>query len=271
MSALIKGNVAVVTGGATGIGFAIAEQLAARGMHLVLAGRRIEKLEEAADKLKPHGVEILPVACNVRQRAQVRALASRANAAFGRTDLLVANAGGSKFGRLRDFDDDAWDEAIETNFLSATYAVQAFYPAMAERGSGAILITGSQTALPPDWALNHGPYIACKAGLLALGLQLRHEAALYGVNVSVLVPASTLSEMHMETIPAGSPHAFAMNPELPKVKMSRKTAEEVARRALAGLDDNDAIIATHPEMAPFVRNYCDRLLGAYEKAAMFGG
>jgi NAD(P)-dependent dehydrogenase (short-subunit alcohol dehydrogenase family) len=267
-------KVAVVTGGATGIGLALGKALAREGMDIVLASRNAAKLEEAAKIIRESGRRVIAVPCDVADRPQVYALATRANAAFGRVDVLCANAGATSAGRYLDHRDEDWDWAIDVNLRGMTHCVQAFYPAMAARGAGTILLTGSQTSLPPDWVRDHGPYVPAKAAVFALAMSLRAEAAAFGVAVSLLLPAATHTDIFASTRPVPNYNGPGILPNegLPPPSADFPfflSPDEVAERALDGLRRNAPIIATHAGMKPLVEDYFRRILTAYDEAARF--
>jgi NAD(P)-dependent dehydrogenase (short-subunit alcohol dehydrogenase family) len=274
MSSDRTGQVAVITGGGSGIGLAIARGLAREGMDLVLASRKPERLDAAAASLRDLGRRVLTVPCDVADRAQVYALADRATQMFGKVDLLCANAGATTAGPLADHRDEDWDWSIDINFRGVTNCVQAFYPAMAARGSGTILITSSQTALAPDWVRNHGPYIAAKAAVVALATSLRAEAAERGVAVSLLVPSGSDTEIlsNWRYVPGAENAGIMPYEDAPPPRMDMPfmlTPEEIAERALDGLRRNAPIIVTHAGMKPVVEHYFARILQAYDEAAAF--
>lgn len=264
-------KVAVVTGASTGIGLALARALAAEGMNVVMVSSNKERIEQAAASLGDTGRRVLAIACDVTDRAQVRALADRVTREFGGTDLLCANAGATSAGEFIDHKDEDWDWALDIGLHSITNCVQAFYPQMAKRGSGTILLTGSQTSLVPDWVKGHGPYVAAKAGVLALAFALRAEAAEHGVKVSLLMPAGTATDvsLHARQVPPGKGEMTvweglpSMDPDWPFMI----SPEEVAARAVSGLKDDAPLITTHPGMRPLVEDYFARILSAYDRAA----
>lgn len=270
-----KNKVAVVTGGTTGIGLALAKALAREGMNVVIASRKPENLKAAEEELGESGQKILTVPCDVADRAQVYALAEKAKEVFGHVDLLCANAGATTVGRLVDHDDAAWDWALDLNFRGVTNCIQAFYPDMEARGSGTILMTSSQVALSPDWVFNHGPYVAAKAAVLGLGLSLRPEAAKHGVKVSVLLPAGTETEIVTSKpwrVPDEDGADFEINPNAPKLDDDYPfflSTEEVAERALDGLRRNAAMIITHAHVRPLFDKWCDEIRAEYDNAAQF--
>jgi short-subunit dehydrogenase len=235
-------------------------------MDVVIASSNVEKLNAAAARLRDTAERrVQALRCDVSDRDQVRDLADRVEAEFGRVDLLCANAGATTRGEYVDHRDEDWDWALAVNLRGVTNCIQAFYPAMAARGEGAILITGSQTAFAPDWVLGHGPYVAAKAAVHALALALRAEAAERGVDVSLLVPAATQTDIaqNARRVPADS-GAMRMRADAPSgLPPLYLSAEEVAARAISGLKANDPIIVTHAGMRPLAQDYCDRIMAAY--------
>jgi short-subunit dehydrogenase len=267
------GKTVVITGGSSGIGLALAERFAAAGANLVLASKNASKLESAVRHLGERGAPALTVQCDVTKRGEVYALAKKTVATFGPVELLCANAGATTVGRYVDHADDDWDWAIDTNLRGVIHALQAFYPNMVARRSGKILITGSQTALVPDWVLGHGPYVAAKAALLGLAFALRAEAAQADVKVSLLLPAYTATTIAETARPVGpGTGAMVINEASPPPDPHFPFAlspDEVAARAIAGLRVNAPIIVTHAAMRPLVEEYFGRILAAYDAAANF--
>ncbi|MGH7785851.1 MAG: SDR family oxidoreductase [Candidatus Binatia bacterium] len=118
---LLKGRTALVTGGGTGLGQVIAQQLAAAGADLLLAARNVERLDQAAAEIRAAtGRRVETGFVNIRDRATVEALAARATAQFGAIDMLINNAGGQFPQRARDFTPKGWQAVIETN-LTGTW------------------------------------------------------------------------------------------------------------------------------------------------------
>jgi short-subunit dehydrogenase len=244
-------------------------------MNLVLASRDPEHLEAAAGALRETGRRIVTVPCDVADRVQVYALAQRVKEAFGKVDFLCAVAGATTAGRMLDHNDADWDWSIDVNFRGITNCVQAFLPDMAARGEGTIMLTASQTAIAPDWVINHGPYVAAKAAVVAFATNLRAEVGLLGVTVQLFIPAGTNSDIMMTArrvpdengafftpteglVPPADPnHPFMMEPE------------EVAARAVDGLRRKAPIVVTHAAMKPIVEHYFGRILAAYDDAARF--
>jgi short-subunit dehydrogenase len=243
-------------------------------MNVVLSSSKPDRLQAAAETLRTAGGNIVTVPCDVADRAAGRNLAAQAKASFGQVDLLCANAGATTFGRYEDHQDEDWDWSIDVNFRGVTNCIQTFYPDMVARGGGTLMLTGSQTALAPDWVLGHGPYVAAKGAVLALALALRAEAQQHNVAVSLLLPAATQSDImqNARLVPPGT-GTVSVNADVPAPDpaVSFISADEVAARAIAGLRDNRPIIATHASMRPAVEYYCSNLLAAYDAAARYAG
>ncbi|MGE0388413.1 MAG: SDR family NAD(P)-dependent oxidoreductase [Gammaproteobacteria bacterium] len=267
------GKTAVITGGATGIGRALALALAEQDMNIVLASTNEARLEQTAGAVRARGARALAIQCDVANRAAVRDLAARSVAEFGAVDLLCANAGVTTAGPFLDHRDEDWDWVYDVVLRGVTHCIQSFYPLMARAHSGQILITGSQAGLVPDWVLGHGPYTSAKAAVMALATALRPEAAGHGVGVTVLIPAGTESDILLcersrparygSGMPPGEivPRDGAPAP-LPDTSFFL-TAEEVAAQVVTKLPENPAVIATHPGLKPLAEDYFARILSAY--------
>lgn len=190
--AIASGRVAVVTGGASGIGLAVAERLAAAGMRLVLADIDEEQLAHAADMLGEQGGEVRTVRTDVSDPAQVAELKATATA-DGQVALLMNNAGREGGGGIL-AGREVWERTIATNLLGAVYGVQQFLPDMlAADWPCAIVNTGSKQGitLPPgDTAYN-----VSKAGLKAFAESLAHDLLGTGGRVSahLLIPGFTFT------------------------------------------------------------------------------
>lgn len=172
--ALVPGAVAVVTGGAAGIGLAAAKRFAARGLRVVIADLGAPRLEHAAEALRTEGApDVLALEVDVGEREQLVRLEATVHERFGGTDVLMANAGiqpGSGiFGPL-----ETWERVLRVNLWGVVHAAQVFVPRMIERGRpGLVIHTGSKqgiTTPPGDPAYN-----VSKAGVKTFTEALQHE------------------------------------------------------------------------------------------------
>jgi len=188
--AIAAGRVAVITGGASGIGLAAARRLGQAGMRVVLADVAADALEAAAEALRSAGIDAHPVVTDVSNRAAVARLKSEAGG-LGNVSLLMNNAGREGGGGIL-ADAQVWERTIATNLMGVLYGLQAFVPDMLAAGwPCAIVNTGSKQGitLPPgDTAYN-----VSKAALKALTESLAHDLRVTGTRVSVhlLIPGFT--------------------------------------------------------------------------------
>jgi NAD(P)-dependent dehydrogenase (short-subunit alcohol dehydrogenase family) len=285
MTVRIDGGVAVVTGAGSGIGRALALVLAEEGMEVVAAGRTAQRLEETVDAVRAAGGKARAAVVDVSQRDQMVSLAEQVYAESSRVDVLALNAGVTSAGPLVDHSPEDWDWVYGSNLFGVVYGIQAFLGRMLSAGTGHIVMTGSQMGVSPDAFTYHGPYTSAKTAVTGLAVGLRPEAAEHGVGVSLLVPAGTHtglvasnssrpSIVNGDITPDDAPHPMKdilLRPGGPEPLPGGAdwlTPEQVARRTLAGIRENELFIITHPGMKPFVEDYTNRLLQAYDRAAL---
>jgi len=182
-------KVAIVTGGATGIGRGIAEGLADAGAAVVLAARRREMCETACQEIaSTTGAPTLPCRCDITDRYQVSALVEEVTAKLGHIDILVNNSGtgGSEKPILKMTEED-WNQVIDINLKGAFLLSQAVVGKMAERGKGGKIINvasiGALSGLP-----NMSAYCASKGGCLQLTKSMALEWVRYDIQVNAILP-----------------------------------------------------------------------------------
>jgi NAD(P)-dependent dehydrogenase (short-subunit alcohol dehydrogenase family) len=169
----LEGRVAVITGGSRGIGRAIAAALAGAGAAIALVGRDQEKLDESLKLVNAQGVDAATYRCDVRDEAQVQALAETVMMRFGAVHILVNSAGISIRKRVHEFTLAEWRAVIDTNLTGAWLACRAFIPHMKGRGYGRILnLTSVMAHVSTD---GRGVYSTTKHGLLGLTRALALE------------------------------------------------------------------------------------------------
>jgi NAD(P)-dependent dehydrogenase (short-subunit alcohol dehydrogenase family) len=192
-----EGKVAVVTGGAAGIGRGMAERLAAAGAKLVLADVNSDALAETAKELESGGASVLQVQTDVTDYAQVQALARRAFDEFGAVHVLCNNAGISTQNiAIWDIPIEEWRQVVGVNFWGVLHGIHAFVPLMLQSGAeGHIVNTASAAGLGSRPGLS--PYVATKHAVVALTESLHHDLRLAGANVraSVLCPGRVVTRM----------------------------------------------------------------------------
>jgi peroxisomal 2,4-dienoyl-CoA reductase len=183
---LLRGQVALVTGGGTGIGFGIATVLADLGCDIVLVSRRSVHLDPAARQLVERGVRALPIPGDVRDPDSLRDAVARATDALGRLDVLVNNAAGNFYSPSAELSPKGWKAVVETDLYGTFYSSQAVYPVMRQQGGGRI-ISISMTLHYRGWPkMAHAT--AAKAGVDALTRTLALEWAADGITVNAVAP-----------------------------------------------------------------------------------
>jgi len=194
----LRDKIALVTGGSAGIGLAVADGLAAEGAHLVLAARRPEPLEAAAAELAGrHGVEVLPVACDVATADGVAALLAASDERFGGVDVLVNNAGSGSNETIAEAPDEKWQSYWELHVMAAVRLARGVIPGMRGRGGGAILHNASICAVQPLW---YEPiYNVTKAALMMLSKTLSTEVVGQGIRVNCVNPGLVLTPDWIKT------------------------------------------------------------------------
>jgi len=192
----LKGKRAIITGGAAGIGAAIAERFAAEGAAVVIADRNAEAAEEAASRLRDRASSVLALAVDVSLPDSARSMVESCVARFGGLDILINNAGivHRDDTELETTPEHAWDATLAVNlkgvFLCSKYAV----PAISASGGGAIVNIASIVALMGSFPAQVA-YTASKGGVLALSREMAVGLARRGIRVNAICPGLTATAM----------------------------------------------------------------------------
>ena len=199
----LKGQAALVTGGGSGIGRAAALALAGDGASVALVGRRPRPLAETAGMIEANGGSALVLAADVANPDEARAVVARTEAAFGRLDVLVNNAGANTAARsVRATSADDIDELMRVNVTGPLTLTQAALPGMLERGGGVVITVASYSVVSP------GPpggtaYSASKAAAATLMQSLNAEFRNQGVRACTIYPGEVNTQM-LDARPLGS-------------------------------------------------------------------
>jgi peroxisomal 2,4-dienoyl-CoA reductase len=222
---LFDGQVALITGGGSGIGRGIADVLSGLGAHVVLASRKLERVETAAAEIRAAGGRASAVAVDVRDPERVAAAVAEVHGAQGRIDLLVNNAAGNFYAPSESLTPNAWKSVIEIDLYGTFFCAQAVLPVMKEQGGGTI-INISMTLHYRGWPLM-AHATAAKAGIDALTRTLALEWAPYGVRMNAIAPGPIPTE--------GVRKAFTPPPSatgVPDLFAVEKAMEGYARTAI---------------------------------------
>jgi peroxisomal 2,4-dienoyl-CoA reductase len=222
---LFDGQVALVTGGGSGIGRGIADTLAALGAHVVLASRKQERVDAAAAEIRAAGGSASGVAVDVREAERVQQMVADLKAAHGRIDLLVNNAAGNFYAPSESLSANAWKSVIEIDLYGTFFCSQAVLPVMREGGGGSI-VNISMTLHYRGWPLM-AHATAAKAGIDALTRTLALEWARDRIRVNAIAPGPIPTE--------GVRKAFTPPPTadgVPEVFAVEKAMESYAKKAI---------------------------------------
>lgn len=183
----LTGRVALVTASSRGIGFGIAQAMAARGASVVISSRKAEACQEAAATIAQAGGDALAVPCNVGHKDQLEGLVAATMARWGRIDILVCNAGiNPYYGPLAEIGDDAFDKTMATNVRSTLWLCNMVLPGMANRGGGAALLVASIAGLRGTDKM--GAYGISKAAEMAMTRHLAVEWGPSDIRVNCIAP-----------------------------------------------------------------------------------
>ena len=253
-----KGKTAFVTGGASGIGFAMAKAFAERGMNVMLADVEPGALDAALKDLHPYGNHVRGVACDVGDPDSVERAAQAAFAAFGKVHILCNNAGVAAGGGIDTISVENWRWVVDVNLMGVVYGVRSFLPHMRAHGEGGHIVnTASMAGMISD--MGFSPYSATKFAVVAMSEGLRPQLQTFGIGVSVLCPSFVRTKIgesgrnrqqrygQMPQLDPKGP-AAVMVEEIRKLIAAGIDPADVAARVVAAIENEELYIFTHPNM-----------------------
>ena len=189
----LDGKIALVTGGGSGIGKALALGFANAGAKVAVAGRRVERLEETVEEIEKLGSEGMAVRCDVTRKEEVERMVEAVVERFGRIDVLLNAAGVNRRMPSEEVPEEVWDVILDTNLKGTFLCCQAVGKVMMRQGGGKIINIGSLTSQIGIGMIS--PYSASKGGVLLLTRALAVEWARYNINVNCIGPGYFRTEM----------------------------------------------------------------------------
>jgi NAD(P)-dependent dehydrogenase (short-subunit alcohol dehydrogenase family) len=209
-------KVAIVTGGAGGIGEAAARAIARRGERVALADLRPEAAEAAAARLQAEGLCVESFSVDVGSEASVRAMVDAVLSQWGRVDILVNNAGVESSKPFLDIGLEEYERVMRVNTTGVWLCCQAVIPAMLRQGSGCIVNVSSVAGQRGGGLLGTAAYSTSKGALFALTKALAREFAKSGIRVNAVSPSLTMTDLaqrQLDRLPAGTlDRVIAMTP-----------------------------------------------------------
>lgn len=265
----LKGKVAFITGGASGIGLAMAEAFGREGMSVMLADIEAKALSAAVEELRAKQVRAEGVICDVGSRASLRAAALETIAKFGKVHVVCNNAGVGAGGILGEVPESDWNWIVDVNLLGVVYGTEVFAPLIASHGEGGHFVnTASMAGMvsPPGME----PYCATKFAVVAMSEGWAGQLAAQNIGVSILCPGFVKTRIHESRRnrqdsygpeSKEAPAEFAASPVLSGIPVG-----PVAKRVVEGIKANDLYIFTHPEFRGAVQMRFARIMAGFDAA-----
>lgn len=223
----LKGKVALIAASSKGLGFAVADELAAEGARLIINGRGEDSLKQASDSIiERYGSDVLSVVGDVSATADAARIVNAGIERFGRIDILITNSGGPPAGRFDDLSADQWDDAVRLLLTSVTDLTRLVLPGMKERKWGRILNITSIAAKQPvaNLILSN----SLRAAVTGFSKTLAAEVGEHGITVNTILPGYTATERVEEL--AGH---IANNEGIDPSEVRKRWESEIPLRRLA--------------------------------------
>ncbi len=265
-----KDKVAVVTGGASGLGLAMARRFAAEGMKLVLADVEEEALRKVETEFRKAGTPVVGIRTDVSRAQDVERLAEKTLATFGGVHLLCNNAGVSPVGRVWDYSDEDFRWLVGVNLFGVANGLRSFVPRMIEQGEGHLVNTGSGASFVATPRL--GAYCATKHAIVGMSEALRYELEGTGIGVSVLVPAGVNTNIaESGARPSASPESTAADfgvlvEHMDETSLQAIEPDVVADVTLVGVKEGWDYIVMGPGQHVGVERRCREVLDAHRRS-----
>ena len=268
----LSDKVAVITGGASGIGFATARRLASRGVRLVLADIEESALDRAVTELAAAGAAVEGVVCDVGDLKAVQHLADTAFEKMGAVHIVFHNAGVAVGGPIAEMQHSDWEWTMRVNLWGPIHGIEAFTQRMIAQGQGGhMLFTASFAGLVPNVGL--GPYCVSKYGVVALAEVLRRELRAHDIGVSVLCPMRVATNIgHSERNrpdelggPDASPPVLDQGEDNQNLAGRVLDVEDVAAQVVDAIVANRLYILPHEESRTPIRRRFERIDQTFEE------
>ena len=255
-----RGKTAFITGGASGIGLAMARAFGRVGMNIALADIDRKAVSAAVEQLASEQVKAKPIECDVSDRGSVREAALETLAAFGKIHVVCNNAGVAVAGTLGTVRDSDWDWIIDVNLKGVVYGVETFYPLIRSHGEdGHIVNTASVAGMISGPGME--PYSATKFAVVAMSEGWAQQLAPLNIGVSILCPGFVRTRIHESA--RARPEKFGPTAEPDPALAERRAEMErmvltgidpdvIGARVVEGVKNGELYIFTHPNLRPII-------------------
>ncbi len=271
----LAGKTAFVTGGASGIGFALGRAFAEASMKVMLADIEADALETAVKSL--HNSDVRGVACDVTDPASVERAAKASFEAFGNVHVVCNNAGVAAAGGIDNISLDSWKWVLDVNLMGVLHGVRTFLPHIRTHGEGGHFVnTASMAGMISG--LGFSPYHASKFAVVTMSEGLAMQLKPLGIGVSVLCPGFVRTRIGESgrNRPAQYGPEQTLDPTSPAAALVAHVAQliesgldpaDVAAKVLKAIREDELYIFTHPEMRAETEQRFAAILAAMDKAA----
>jgi NAD(P)-dependent dehydrogenase (short-subunit alcohol dehydrogenase family) len=265
----LNDKIAFITGGAGGLGLAIAKAFGREGMKVMIADIEEQALGRALEELRSAQIRAEGVLCDVAERGQVREAALATLAAFGKVHVVCNNAGVAVGGMLGEISERDWEWVIDVNLKGVVYGVETFVPLIESHGEGGHIVNTASIAgliAPPGME----PYSATKYAVVAMSEGWRQQLEPKQIGVSALCPGFVRTRINdsERARPArygkGAARSSEIKAAADKLVNSGIPADPVGARVVEGIKANELYIFTHAEMRPLTEMRFDAIRAAWE-------
>jgi len=273
----LTGKTAFVTGGASGIGFALGAAFAQAGMKVMLADIETGALAEAVKSLRDFGPNVRGVACDVADPVSVERAAKASYQAFGNVHVVCNNAGVAAAGGIDNISLDNWRWVLDVNLMGVLHGIRTFLPHIRAHGEGGHIVnTASMAGM--NSGLGFSPYVASKFAVVGMSEGLATQLKPFGIGVTVLCPSFVRTRIGesgrnrperygaAQTPDPASPAGLLLA-ELAERLQSGLNPSDVAARVLTAIREEELYAFTHPEMRDEVEDRFAGILAAMDKVA----
>ncbi len=266
----LKGKVAFITGGASGIGLAMARAFGAEGMAVVLADIEAAALEAAVADLAGHQVRAHGIITDASHRDSLRSAAEQAIDTFGAVHVVCNNAGVAAGGLVGDIPERDWSWVLDVNLMGVVHGVEVFTPLIEAHGQGGHFVNTASIAGMIAFPGGE-PYCASKFAVVAMSEGWAMQLAPRNIGVSILCPGFVKTRIHesRRNRPAayGHDNRDAAGLGVGASVLSGIPAEPVGARVVEAVKDGDLYVFTHPEFRGAVAARFDRILAGFDKSS----